>query len=212
MNVQQHPDLAWLIDYAAGTLNRGFSAVIAGHLGVCVTCRAQLQTAEQLGDHLTRERAEPTPRISAAAIRARASGSETAALPPRGGAPLGLREFVASALDFDWQKLDWRPGVSGLRIARIKDHDDERIWMLHANPGLVMPEHTHGGPELTLVLHGAYRSRATQYNPGDVDENDETITHRQLVTADSDCISLLVFTGKLKYTGLMGLAQRILRF
>lgn len=211
MNVQQHPDLVWLIDYAAGTLSRGFEAVIAGHLGICADCRGFLHTAEHVGERLTQDYPPLTPRIDAAAIRARAYEGNIAKPSPRPAA-LSVRDFIAEKLGFEWHKLPWRSGISGLRIARLQDHDDERIWLLHAQPGLAMPEHTHGGSELTLVLHGAYRSGATQFNVGDIDENDEGITHRQTVTPDNDCISLLVFEGRLKYTGWMGLAQRFLKF
>jgi putative transcriptional regulator len=211
MTIQQHPELAWLIDYAAGNLSPGFHTVIAGHLGACDSCREQMRSAERLGAHITGERAQPSPRISAAAIRARAAEQAKPAHAAE-TAVSGLREFVAASLGFTWDALIWRPGVPGLRIARLKDQDDERIWLLHANPGAEIPEHTHDGAELTLILHGAYRTNDQLYRAGDIDENDAEITHRPIVTAESDCISLLVFEGRLQYTGLMGLAQRVLKF
>lgn len=209
MNVQQHPELAWLIDYSAGKLSAGFHTVIAGHLGVCDDCREQLRAAERLGAHLTAERPQLKPRVSAAAIRARAR--QEATLTTEAAVP-GLREFVASSLGFRWDALTWRAGVAGLRIARLKDQDEERIWLLRAEPGVALPEHTHEGAELTLILHGAYRTDDQLFRAGDIDENDEEITHRPIVTADSDCISLLVFEGRLHYTSAMGLAQRVLKF
>ncbi len=210
MNIQQHPDLAWLIDYSAGTLSLGFHTVIASHIGVCANCRAQLHTVERMGAHLTVSNPTLRPRITAAAIRARAPKLNP---PPDAASPNGeLRDFVAANLSFDWHGLDWRPGVSGLRIARLKDQKQERIWLLHAEPGVALPEHTHHGAELTLILHGAYRSDNQLYGVGDIDENDESITHRPIVTRDSDCISLLVFEGRLQYTGALGIAQRVLKF
>ena len=47
--VTQHPDLAWLIDYATGSMTPGFHTVIAGHLEICAECRAQARTAGRIG-------------------------------------------------------------------------------------------------------------------------------------------------------------------
>ncbi|MGH8596109.1 MAG: cupin domain-containing protein, partial [Gammaproteobacteria bacterium] len=127
-------------------------------------------------------------------------------------APASLRSFIAAALGFEWNSLAWNRGIPGLRLAHLQDKDDERIWLLHAKPGVVIPEHTHSGAELTLIVHGAYCSDGKQFNAGDLDDNDEGVTHHQTVTRDSDCISLLVFEGRHRYTGWMGLAQRILKF
>lgn len=214
MNIAQHPDLVWLVDYSAGTLTRGFGAVIGGHLEVCAECRAQLRLADHLGTRLVNDAPGLVPRLQPATIRAAAAASGAYASRPR-AAPekqTNLRGYVAAALGFDWQALDWRSGTAGLRIARLQDRDDERIWLLHGDAGAAMPKHTHGGAELTLILHGAYRTKDQRYGVGDVDENDEAITHQPVVTADSDCVSLLVFEGRLKYTGTLGLAQRVLKF
>jgi putative transcriptional regulator len=212
MNIHQHPDLAWLIDYSAGNLSPGFNTVIAGHLGVCGGCRAQLGTAERLGEHLNVASPVLTPRISAAAIRARAPHGTDKGVTTPSAAPSPLHNFVASSIGFDWGSLDWQPGVAGLRIARLQDRDDERIWLLHTAAGVALPEHTHEGAELTLILHGAYRTDDQLYGAGDVDENDESVTHRPIVTNDGDCMSLLVFEGRIKYTGVRGIAQKILKF
>lgn len=209
MEQQNHPDLAWLIDYAAGTLSLGFKTAIAGHLRSCAPCREELQLANALGARLVHETPPLTPRLTPAAIRAGAVRQ------PASQGDLGdlnLQNFVAASLGFQWAELAWRSGTPGLRIAHLQDQASERIWLLHANPGTALPEHTHEGAELTLVLHGAYRSHAQVYGVGDIDENDEGVTHRPVVTASGDCISLMVFEGRLKYTGVFGVAQKILKF
>ncbi len=214
MNAQHHPDSAWLLDHATHALSRGFDAVIAGHLLHCQECRRELAQAEQLGTRLVESSVEIKPRLSAAAIRAAApsaSGAASIRLGPSTAAQ-DLRGFAAAQLGFDWNQLPWRSGTPGLRIAHLADEESEHIWLLHGAAGATLPEHRHTGAELTLILHGAFVSGPGHYAAGDVDESDETITHRQVVTRDSDCVCLLVFEGQLKYTGAFGILQRLLKF
>jgi|GEM_PF-6095424 len=67
---------------------------------------------------------------------------------------------------------------------------------------------------VTRLTPAAIRARAgtAHYAAGDVDENDAKSTHQPIVTADGDCVSLLVFEGPLQYKGALGVAQKILRF
>lgn len=212
--VHQHPDLAWLIDYAAGTLTPGFHTVIAGHLDVCAGCREQTRAAANFGLQMINDSVPHAPtRLAPAAIRSlnRASQvSPASPLPRTRGAP--LREFVAARLGFDWAALDWRASVAGLRIAKLQENDSERVWLLHGSAGTPLPKHSHSGAELALILHGAYRTANQEFRAGDIDESDEAITHQPIVTAADECFCLLVFDGQIKYTGAMGLAQRILKF
>ena len=208
MHTQNHADLAWLIDYAAGTLTPGFKTVIGGHLRSCAHCREELRVAETLGHSLVHEAKPLKPRLSPAAIRAKAVCQPAM----QSATEMNLQEYIADSIGFDWHTLPWRAGTPGLRIARVQEDPAERIWLLHANPGTALPEHAHSGAELTLVVRGAYRSDAGAYAAGDIDENDENIIHRPIVTPSGDCICLLVFEGRLKFTGAFGVAQKILKF
>ena len=213
MNIQHHPDLVWLIDYANGALSRGFRAVVGGHLRVCVACRADLASAHDLGTRLVAAAPALAPGSSAALARAHTpqAASSPAELTPLAGT--GLADFIATELGFVWSALDWRRGTPGLRIARVRDSDDEHIWLLAAGASVPLPVHTHEGAELTLILTGAYASAGQEYAAGDVDDNDESVTHQPIVTARAACTSLLVFEGRLRYTGLiMRTGQKLLGF
>ena len=214
MGAHHHPDGAWLLDHATKALGRGFDAVIAGHLLHCQECRRELAQAEQFGTRLVESSVEIKPRLSAVSIREAASLESGATCGRLGlsAAAQDLRGFAAAQLGFDWNQLPWRSGTPGLRIAHLADEENEHIWLLHGAAGTTLPEHRHTGAELTLILHGAYVSGPRHYAAGDVDESDESVTHRQVVTRDSDCVCLLVFEGQLKYTGAFGLLQRLLRF
>ena len=214
MNNHHHPDLIWLIDYANDALGAGFRTVVAGHLRGCAACRTQLAAAVAIGTQLVATApVQPAPMTAA---QARATAPRRALTAP-GLAPtaaaVSLHAFVADVLGFAWPDLDWRRGTPGLHIARLRNHAEEHIWLLRAGPGVAMPVHTHEGAELTLILDGAYAGAGYIYRAGDVDDNDETMTHQPIVTADASCTSLLVFSGRLRYTGLiMGVGQKLLGY
>ena len=54
-----------------------------------------------------------------------------------------------------------------------------------------MPEHGHGGAELTLVLRGSFHDEMGRYLRGDVAELDETVAHQPVTDAGGDCICLV---------------------
>ena len=54
-----------------------------------------------------------------------------------------------------------------------------------------MPEHGHGGEELTVMLRGSYSDHTGRYIVGDVADLDEDIEHQPVVDSDEDCICLV---------------------
>ena len=58
-------------------------------------------------------------------------------------------------------------------------------------PGTAMPEHGHGGEEITLILSGAYNDNFGRYAPGDVADLDESVEHQPIVEQDAACICLV---------------------
>lgn len=49
MRIDHHPDDSTILAYAAGTVNEGFSLVLAAHLECCPGCPDRLADAEALG-------------------------------------------------------------------------------------------------------------------------------------------------------------------
>ena len=62
---------------------------------------------------------------------------------------------------------------------------------MRSGAGRAMPEHGHGGEEITLVLKGAYSDHMGRFGEGDVADLDEAIEHRPVVDEDRDCICLV---------------------
>jgi putative transcriptional regulator len=54
-----------------------------------------------------------------------------------------------------------------------------------------VPEHGHGGEEVTLILSGAYRDHMGRFGRGDVADLDEDIEHKPVAEDGEDCICLV---------------------
>ena len=65
----------------------------------------------------------------------------------------------------------------------------------------MVPQHTHEGSELTLVLEGAFRDKTGRYARGDLALADGSIEHRPVAEPGEDCMCLTVTDAPLRLTG-----------
>ncbi len=194
MKPTHHLDYSTLLAYAAGTLDEAFSVVAASHLAVCPTCRNAVREAEAMGGVLLEGMADEA---VSAACRARtmaaleqAAPVRTAVRAPLSELPVPLSRLLpAQALtDIAWKKK--APGVAMFDVPLPKGARGQ-LKLLRISAGRAMPEHGHGGEEITLVLKGAYRDHMGRFAAGDVADLDEDIEHRPVVEQDGDCICLV---------------------
>jgi len=66
--------------------------------------------------------------------------------------------------------------------------------------GRPVPEHGHGGLELTLVLSGAFMDGEERFGPGDVQEANEDLVHTPHTVAGEDCICLAITDAPLRFS------------
>lgn len=210
MNITHHPDTVWLVDYACGTLSRGFELIMAAHLAACPQCARELGRAERLGAELMMESLPVTGITRPAPMRESGSpvGTWTQSRPLSGlasgsGNPVDLQTLVAQYLECGISALPWRSAGRGLSIAKLRTTQHERVWLLRAAAGTVLPRHTHAGSELTLVLKGAFFNRDRIYAAGDMEDADETTDHQPVVTNEGECLCLAVTEGPLRFRALL---------
>lgn len=207
MNMQHHLDGATLLRYAAGDLDEAFSVVVASHLAMCAECRRALRVAEKVGGQLLEE--AETADLSSGAFerlmqRVDANGSE----PPKArecvvaeesDVPVPLRRFVGPSLDeIAWKAIS--PGVSRHAI-ELPSSPVSSLYMLRIAAGKAVPEHGHGGAEMTLVLSGAYRDELGRFGPGDIADLDEHVEHQPKVETGEPCICLVATEAPTRYKG-----------
>jgi putative transcriptional regulator len=193
VKITHHLDEATIIAHAAGTLGEAHGFAAATHIAYCSQCRAALRDAESLGGQILEE--QDISGVSDA-CRAATLASLDAIVPAQktkrvhGELPVVLRNLLGSdQLD----SVKWRhkaPGVSTYEIP-LSSHGSTHLQLLRIGPGKKMPEHGHGGEELTVILRGSYSDHTGRYMTGDVADLDEDVEHQPKVDSDVDCICLV---------------------
>jgi putative transcriptional regulator len=189
-----HLDDSTLLAYAAGTLDEAFSVVAASHVAVCPACRSAVRAAEALGGELLDAVGDLA--VSDACRNKTFAALEQAGLyrlpvaQPRPSLPRALAQLlpVASLADVAWKKK--APGVAMFDV-KLPAAARGQLRLLRIGAGRAMPEHGHGGEEITMVLKGAYVDHMGRFAAGDVADLDEDIEHRPVVETDGDCICLV---------------------
>jgi len=212
--VSAHPTDDVLAEYASGALDAGMSLLVASHLTFCPECRRAIAAEEAIGGALLA--AEPpaphAPCIDA--IFARIAGAEqAAALVDDADSPLPCPLRLAVGTRFS--AIPWRARLPGLAEHVIADERGAsglavRVSLVRARPGVRIPEHTHGGDEMTLILCGAMEDGGAVYRKGDVSCSDDRHEHQPRILDEGVCVCLLVLNGGLRFTGPFGRALNLL--
>ncbi|MGB5831670.1 MAG: ChrR family anti-sigma-E factor, partial [Thiohalocapsa sp.] len=113
--------------------------------------------------------------------------------------PLPLRSYVGASPD----ELDWQQVIRGLEEFDL-DVGGAKTKLLRIKPGASMPQHTHEGCELTLVLDGSYDDEIGHFARGDVVALDTDNDHRPVASPGRDCICLTLIDAPLRLTGRFG--------
>lgn len=206
MTIRHHLSDDLLISYAAGSLAEGWSLAVATHLALCPACRKRLAVAEGIGGELLEAAQLPVEANSSwEAVRRRiAQPTSTQREIPRAGPAArrddGLPEPLRSYLGGDFETLRWRPLGRGASQIRIRTADSEtQVRLLRIPAGKPVPEHGHGGRELTLVLSGSFVDGTDLFARGDIEDADASLTHQPTATPEEDCICLAVTDAPLRF-------------
>lgn len=194
MKPNHHLDDSTLLAYAAGTLDEAFSVVAAAHVAVCPACRTAVRAAEALGGELLD--AAGSMAVSEDCRSKTFASLEQAGLyrlpvaAPRSSLPRVLAPLLPVT---DLDALSWKKKAPGVAVFDVKLPASAKgqLRLLRIGAGRAMPEHGHGGEEITMVLKGAYIDHMGRFAAGDVADLDEEIEHRPVVEQDCDCICLV---------------------
>lgn len=220
MRPTAHPSDETLLRFAAGTLPLGVRVVVAAHLSSCPCCRELVRAFEAVGGVLmdvspsdSGPLALAPDALDAVLMRLDREDGAPAALARRRVplAPPGLPEgFVLPAALSGCALGPLRPIAPGVRLGRVTVPGDPEadVILLRMGAGRRIPEHAHGGNELTQVLCGSYHDHLGHYGPGDLVEADGTLEHAPIVDADGECICLVAMEGRLRFRGVLGLVMR----
>lgn len=204
--ITRHPDPATLMAFAAGTLAEPLGAVVAAHLDMCETCRAEVTDLELLGAMLMSNAGSLREDAAMFSVPGRpicrATPDVVRHADPSGMLPASLAAVFSLSFDaISWKRLG--PGVWHHRLPLSPGVAGD-LRLLKIGPGRVMPDHGHGGAELTLVLAGAYRDETGAYRRGDMQDVDEAVEHTPVADKEVGCICLIASEKPARFKGLVG--------
>lgn len=206
MTIHHHLEDDLLVSYASGALSEGWSIAVASHLALCPHCRDRLATAEALGGELL-DAVPPEPIDALAWDKVQMLIAATQTPPTKREQPAPsqlaydlpqpLRDYVGGGID----AIKWRSLGRGAFQMRIHTGDKEtQVRLLRIPAGKPVPEHSHGGRELTLVLSGSFHDEEGSFGPGDIEDADGSVLHQPVASPEADCICLAVTDKPLRFT------------
>jgi len=211
MTIQHHLTDDLLLGYAAGTLPEAFGLVVATHLSLCDECRARSEAFDAVGGSLlgALETADLAEDSLQATLRRIAAGPPTERpRRSRGLFPAPLQDYVGG----DLAAVRWRPVGMGVRQSILRTDRGATARLLYIPAGAAVPDHSHRGRELTLVLQGAFRDEDGRFGPGDIEIADEAVQHTPTAEEGLPCICLAATDAPLRFRSLIPrLAQPFFR-
>ena len=195
-----------LMGYAAGTLPEAFNLMVATHISLCDTCRAQSETLDAVGGEVLDvmpavEMTMAEDSLSAtlaliglgAPVQSRGDDRASSVLPSP------LRDYVGGDLD----SINWRSIGMGVKQAILPTSRGASARLLFIPAGAAMPDHGHEGREITMVLKGAFKDNDDYFARGDVEIADSDLHHTPVADIHEDCICLAVMDAPLTFDGFL---------
>lgn len=211
--IQHHLTPALTMAYSAGTLPEAFNLIVATHLTLCDTCRAEVEAFDAIGGTLVEgsDSADLSPTCLADTlnlIRMDPSAGHAEPQPVESDLPQPLAAYVGGRLS----DVKWRPVGMGVKQAILPTTDDATARLLYIPAGTAVPDHGHNGMEITLVLQGAFEDAGGRFARGDVEIATKDLDHTPIADISEDCICLAVTDAPLRFKGLLPrLAQQFLK-
>lgn len=206
--------------YAAGTLDPAFSLMVATQAALRPSVERAVARAESIAGAML-ENETPTELSDGALDRAMAlidsiepeKKDVTAGVMQAGNAlneilelPEPLRSSALEACGRD----GWRALSSGVKRLNLDTGSESTAELYRIEPGQMVPRHSHSGEEYTLVVAGGFSDETGHHVAGDLCVKDAADTHQPIGDDDGICYALAIRNGGLKFTGALGLIQRLI--
>lgn len=196
-NISHHIPSEIIAAYAAGSLGQAYSLVVAAHVSMCDSCRAELAAQEAMGgvvlegigrqsvsdamfDRLLSQLDKPVPDEPAPAVR-------------NGIYPAPVMAALKGAAP------RWKSVGGGVKQCVIGGDKEGVSRLLFIPPGQAVPDHGHNGLELTLVLQGGFSDETGHFDVGDVEVADSGLDHVPTADPGPPCIVVAATDAPLKF-------------
>ena len=193
-----------LFDYGAGALEEAWSLAIAAHLSFCTSCRSTTEQFEALGG-ITLEDLSPLEldanslALCLEKLDAQAPEGKEFSVSKGSILPGVLQKYVGPNLD----QIQWKSVGGGVKQAIIPTKGKATARLLRIPPGVAVPEHSHNGTELTVVLAGSYADGPQRFERGDIQQADTEVHHSPSVVGPEECVCLVATDAPLKFKSIV---------
>ncbi|WP_298020032.1 ChrR family anti-sigma-E factor [uncultured Parasphingopyxis sp.] len=199
--ISHHIPDAIMAAYVAGNLPRPFALVVASHVSMCDECRANLLAHQAAGGAVLEGMAEE--KLSGG-MRDRVMGALDDAIDvePEPASRQGIYPGpVVDALSGKPPK--WKKLGGGVRQCILDMGNEGSARLLYIPAGRPVPEHSHGGLELTMVLQGGFSDSTGHFDVGDVEVATDDLEHVPMADEGEDCICLAATDAPLRFSAFV---------
>ena len=199
-----HPNLRFLIDFAAATLPESEAFCVSAHLEYCLKCRADVQQLTEIGGQLFVQQVGVEMSVGSfdqvmSRIDSGHNQETTGLTDEMAYSPKILSRAIDKLSNGNFKNLDWVQLGQSLRIAPLTVGNAERGTALYdIKAGGKMPHHGHSGEEITVVLKGSFSDLDGTYRKGDFVIRNIGESHQPIATQDRDCICLVSLESPIK--------------
>ena len=141
--------------YASGNLAEGFSIAVAAHVSMCDHCRSRLASYDAVGGALFEKDIDKAVDQDTFSKTLERIKSFQPVVQPKAKQPSDFPEPLSDYVGHKLHDIKWQPLGMGIKQAVLETSEDATARLLYIPAGAQMPDHSHRGLELTLVLDGA---------------------------------------------------------
>ncbi|PSW06786.1 ChrR family anti-sigma-E factor [Photobacterium lipolyticum] len=206
-NVHFHPSDDTLARYAAGDLDPASSIMMSAHLEYCINCRLRIDELEaSYTQVLESTPAEPmTCGLTEMLSQILSQPAEPLGVEPvpiSGVLKLDNKEFhLPRALQRHKDEIGpWSRLPGKIQRAYVSTGGKSKMNFIYMEPDSALPEHTHQGLEITLVLSGRFTDEHASYGPGDFIVQTTEHQHSPKTRPGQDCLCLTLLDAPLHFT------------
>ena len=201
--VNHHPDTRLLNEFSSGALPLAQSACVSLHLKYCEQCQRSHQRLQQLGSALFEDLAPQ--QVDDSLLRTVMARLDEEPEPLSYSNQAEDRDnypgLVQRLMAHDYDDLEWQKITADLLISRLRTGDvDNEFALYHIKAGGSIPQHTHKGTELTLVLDGSFSDEEGVYHEGDFLMRDAEHVHTPTAARTGDCVCVGVLDAPIRFT------------
>lgn len=198
--ITHHISAPLMAAYAAGNLPYHYELVVASQISMSDEARARLAAHEMAGAAVMVESAAVD--VSAdlkAGIMARLDepAPKEVSYQKSGVFPGPVMEALKG------KPPKWKSMGFGVRQSILHADKEGSVRLLYIPGGEAVPDHSHKGLELTLVLQGSFSDETGRFGVGDIEIADDDLEHAPVADKGEACICLAATGAPLRFSSWM---------